>query len=278
MKICVMGAGTMGNGIAQVFAGAGHDVALYASSPESAARHKDKMAKGLARQVEKGRMAQADADALLARVKIGMDEDKCAADLIIDSIVEKMEPKKALLAELDKVAKADCIFATNTSSLSISEMGKGISHGLVGMHFFNPVPVMKLVEVTSSTVTKPGTAEKVTELAVALGKTPVQIKEAPGFAVNRILIPMINEAICTLEDGVASAEDIDTAMKLGANHPMGPLALSDLIGNDVVLDIMEVLHRELGEKYKPCKLLIKMVEEKKLGRKTGVGFFEYNSK
>lgn len=273
-----MGAGTMGNGIAQVFAGAGHDVALYASSPESAARHKDKMAKGLARQVEKGRMAQADADALLARVKIGMDEDKREADLIIDSIVEKMEPKKTLLAELDKVAKADCIFATNTSSLSISEMGKGIKHGLVGMHFFNPVPVMKLVEVTSSTVTKPGTAAKVTELAVALGKTPVQIKEAPGFAVNRILIPMINEAICTLEDGVASAEDIDTAMKLGANHPMGPLALSDLIGNDVVLDIMKVLHKELGDKYKPCKLLIKMVEENKLGRKTGVGFFQYNSK
>ena len=258
MKIAVFGAGTMGSGIAQVFAGKGHTVLLYASSTASAQRHKDKLAASLNKRVAKGKMAQEAADDLMSRVLVEEFEAAADADLVIECVAENMAVKKELLGRLDALCKDEAIFASNTSSLSITEMGQGLKHHLIGMHFFNPVPAMKLVEV------------------IAGGKTPVVVNEAPGFVVNKILIPYCNEGVCVLQEGVASAEDIDIAMQLGCNHPMGPLHLGDLIGWDVVLNIMDVLFNETHDsKYRANVLIRKMVRAGKLGIKSGEGFFKY---
>ena len=221
-------------------------------------------------------MTEEEKNGILSNITVG-DIASCAeCDLVIEAIPEQLEKKKELFIALDSVCKPECMFASNTSSLPISEMAGGISRPIIGMHFFNPAPVMKLVEIVSSLNTPAKMAEKAAELAVRVGKTPVFVKESPGFVVNRILIPMINEAVCLYAEGVASAEDIDTAMKLGANHPMGPLALGDLIGLDVCLAIMETLFAETGDpKYRPHIFLKSMVRNGKLGRKTGEGFYKY---
>ena len=279
-KIGVMGTGTMGSGIIQVCAAAGYDVVVRSSKQEYIDGALAKIDKNLSKMVSREKITEEDKAATLGRISGGTTFDVLAdCDLIIESSTENMDKKKELFAELDKVCKDDAILATNTSALSITEIAAVTSRPaqVIGMHFFNPVPAMKLVEVVKGIATSDEVKDAVVATTESLKKTPVEVAEAPGFVVNRVLIPMINEAVGILADGVASAEGIDTAMKLGANHPMGPLALGDLIGLDVCLAIMETLFNEYGDpKYRPNPLLRKMVRANKLGMKTGVGFFDYS--
>lgn len=277
MKIGIIGAGTMGSGIAQAFAQTeGYTVALCDINEQFAANGKAKIAKGLGKMVAKGKMDQATVDGILEKITTGTKEICKDCDLVIEAAIENMEIKKQTFKELQEICKPEAMFATNTSSLSITEIGAGLDRPVIGMHFFNPAPVMKLVEVIAGLNTPAEMVDTIKEISESIGKVPVQVEEAAGFVVNRILIPMINEGVGILADGVASAEGIDNAMKLGANHPMGPLALGDLIGLDVCLAIMDVLLAETGDpKYRAHPLLRKMVRGGKLGRKSGEGFFNY---
>ena len=278
MIVGIIGAGTMGSGIAQAFAQCeGFEVRLCDITAELALRGKGRIENQLMKRVQKGKMDAAAAEAVLNRIATGTKDICSDCDLIVEAAFESMDVKKQTFEELQAIAKPTCIFASNTSSLSITEIGAKLDRSLVGMHFFNPAPVMKLVEVIAGINTPRELVDQVKAIAVSLGKTPVEVNEAAGFVVNRILIPMINEAVGVYAEGVASAEDIDTAMKLGANHPIGPLALGDMIGLDVVLAIMEVLQSETGDpKYRPHPLLRKMVRGGLLGVKSGQGFFTYS--
>ena len=277
MKVGIIGAGTMGAGIAQAFAQTeGFTVALCDINNEFAANGKNKIAKGFEKRIAKGKMEQAEADTILSRITTGTKEICADCDLVIEAAIENMEIKKQTFKELDEICKPEAIFATNTSSLSITEIGAGLKRPMIGMHFFNPAPVMKLVEIIAGLHTPADIVEKIKKVSEDIGKVPVQVEEAPGFVVNRILVPMINEAIGIYAEGIASVEGIDAAMKLGANHPIGPLALGDLIGLDVCLAIMDVLYHETGDsKYRAHTLLRKMVRGKQLGQKTGKGFYDY---
>ncbi|MCR5654315.1 MAG: 3-hydroxybutyryl-CoA dehydrogenase [Lachnospiraceae bacterium] len=279
MVVGVIGAGTMGAGIAQAFAMTdGYEVRLCDIKQEFADGGKAKIEKNLAFLVGKEKISQEKADEIKGKIKTGLKDICTDVDLVIEVCPENMKIKKDTFAELQNIVPKTAIFASNTSSLSITEMGNGLDRPLVGMHFFNPADRMKLIEVIAGANTPADLVQKIKDISVEIGKTPVEVNEAAGFVVNRILIPMINEAINVYAAGVASVEDIDTAMKLGANHPMGPLALGDYIGLDIVLAIMEVIYSETGDsKYAPSPLLRKMVRAGKLGKKTGVGFYDYNA-
>ncbi len=286
-RILVVGAGTMGSGIAQAIAEGGRQALLADAIPGAAEKAKGRIAVSLDKAIAKGKITPDVKEAVLGRITALGDFKEIAAgtvvdaavDLVIEAITENAAVKKELFSDLDKVLGPKAIFASNTSALSVTELARATSRPerFIGMHFFNPAPIMKLVEIIRGADTAEGTFEAVRVLAEQLGKTPVTVNEAPGFVVNRLLVPMINEAVYALMEGVASAEDIDTAMKLGAGHPMGPLALADMIGLDVCLAIMEALDAEFGDpKYRPCPLLRKMVRAGRLGRKSGRGFFDYH--
>jgi 3-hydroxybutyryl-CoA dehydrogenase len=280
-RIAVLGAGQMGNGIAHVFAQHGFSVTMIDISRDALARGRDTIAKNLDRQVKKGTLQSADKDATLGRIatETGMDAAADAA-LVVEAVTENRDLKFKLFADLDRIVSGDTILASNTSSISITDIAARTRRPgkVIGMHFMNPVPVMQLVEVIRGLATDDATTTRVLELTRAVGKTPVEVNDYPGFVANRVLMPMINEAIFCLMEGVGSAEAIDTVMKLGMNHPMGPLALADLIGLDTCLSILEVLHDGLGDpKYRPCPLLRKYVAAGWLGRKSGRGFYQYGT-
>tara|TARA_B000000565_G_scaffold39983_1_gene26596 strand:+ start:108 stop:986 length:879 start_codon:yes stop_codon:yes gene_type:complete len=279
-KMAVLGAGQMGNGITQVAACAGIEVVMIDIQQDFVDRGVATIEKSLAKLVSKERMTQEDADAARSRISTAIDRSACAdADLVVEAVPEILDLKLSIFSELDGICKPDCILATNTSSISISEIAAATSRPskVIGMHFMNPVPIMKLVEVINGKETSEDVTATVLSAAEKMGKIPLMCNDSPGFVSNRILCPMINEAILTLQEGVAEPEAIDGIMKLGMNHPIGPLALSDLIGNDTVLHIMNVLHEGMGDdKYAPAPLLIEMVDEGKLGRKSGQGFYDYS--
>ena len=280
-KIFVIGAGTMGSGIVQAFAQKGYEVIVRDIKDEFVERGLTGINKNLSKLVSKGKMTEETKEDILSRISGTTDMNLAAdCDLVVEAAIENMKIKKEIFAELDKICKPETILASNTSSLSITEVASatGRPEKVIGMHFFNPAPVMKLVEIIKGMATSQETFDAVRELSLAIGKEPVEVAEAPGFVVNRILIPMINEASFILQEGIASVEDIDTAMKFGANHPMGPLALGDLIGLDVCLAIMDVLYNETGDtKYRASSTLRKYVRAGWLGRKTGRGFYNYNA-
>ena len=280
MKVLgVLGTGVMGAGIAQVAAQTGHEVLFWNRKQDSVDRGLATLERGLGRLLKKDRINQQEHDECLARVRgvVALEELK-AADIVLEAVPEDPAVKQALYTQLHEICADDVIFATNTSSLSITQLARdsGRPERFVGLHFFNPVPAMKLVELVRGLVTSDETTERARALALDLGKVPLDVKDYPGFVVNRIVMPMINEAIFALEQGVAEAKVIDECMKLGCNHPMGPLALADLVGLDIVLAILESLHREFGDpRYRPCSLLRKYVEAGWLGSKTGRGFYTY---
>jgi 3-hydroxybutyryl-CoA dehydrogenase len=278
-RVAVIGAGQMGNGIAHVFAQSGFDVTMIDVAAPALERGKATIASNLDRQIKKGSLQASDKDAILGRVATSQSFDAAAsASLIVEAATENRDLKFKIFSDLDGLAAADAILATNTSSISITEIAARTKRAekVIGMHFMNPVPVMQLVEVIRGLATSDETTRRVLELSKAVGKTPVEVQDYPGFVANRILMPMINEAIYCLMEGVGSADSIDTVMKLGMNHPMGPLALADLIGLDTCLAILEVLHDGLGDpKYRPCPLLRKYVAAGWLGRKTKRGFYAY---
>jgi 3-hydroxybutyryl-CoA dehydrogenase len=280
-RIGVIGAGTMGSGIAQVSAVSGFDVVMIDINEQAVKRGTDSIAKSLGRLLSKQKITQADLDAAQGRIKSGTRfDDLKDCDILIEAATENAELKHRIFADMDRVAKPGAVMASNTSSISLTMIAAKTSRpdAVIGMHFFNPVPMMQLVEVIRGLQTSDATFAAVAELAKKLGKTPVEVKNSPGFVANRILIPMINEAVYTLYEGLAKPEDIDTVMKLGMAHPMGPLALADLIGLDVCLSVLEVLYDGFKDsKYRPCPLWREMVDAGYLGRKSGRGFFRYGA-